>query len=74
MNIFKLHEQIISDYQSYIKSFLFIKDPRISEIVDTELSGGKLWPEPLIQFNPTFENGTSINELAKSGVVSPELT
>lgn len=73
MNIFKLHEQIISDYQSYIKSFLFIKDPRISEIVDTELSAGKLWPEPLIQFNPTFENGTSINELAKSGVVSPEL-
>ena len=73
MNIFKLHEQIISDYQSYIKSFLFIKDSRISEVVNTELSGGKLWPEPLIQFNPTFEKGTTITELANSGVVSSQL-
>ena len=69
MNIFKVHNQIISDYKSYIKSFLFIRDERISEVVDEELEAGRLWPEPLIQFNPTFEKGTSMSKLVDEGVV-----
>jgi len=73
MNIFKVHNQIISDYKSYIKSFLFIRDERISEVVDEELEAGRLWPEPLIQFNPTFEKGTSMSKLVDEGVVAPEL-
>jgi hypothetical protein len=53
MNIFNVHSQIITDYKSYIESFLLIKDQRIKEVVDKELEEGRLWPEPLIQFNPT---------------------
>ena len=58
MNIFNVHNQIISDYKSYINSFLLIKDERIKIKVEQELEEGLLWPEPLIQFNPTFEKGT----------------
>ena len=73
MNIFKVHNQIISDYKSYIESFLFIKDERIKIVVDKELEAGKLWPEPLIQFNPTFEKGTSIEQLTKDGIIDRRL-
>jgi superfamily II DNA/RNA helicase len=73
MNIFKVHNQIISDYKSYIKSFLLIKDKRIKDIVDKELTAGKLWPEPLIQFNPTFEKGTSINQLVNEKIIDHRL-
>lgn len=73
MNIFKVHKQIISDYKSYIESFLLIKDNKIKEIVKEELAGGRLWPEPLIQFNPTFEKGVSVSQLVKKGVVDDRL-
>ena len=73
MNIFKLHDKIISDYKDYIESFLLIKDKRIKEIVEGEFMEGKLWPEPLIQFNPTFEQGTSVEQLVKEGVISSHL-
>ncbi|MGE4346134.1 MAG: DEAD/DEAH box helicase [Flavobacteriaceae bacterium] len=73
MNIFKVHNQIINDYKSYIESFLMIKDQRISEVVKDELSQGRLWPEPLIQFNPTFEKGTSIDQLVKEEIVDARL-
>lgn len=69
MNIFSLHGNIIADYSSYIKSFLNIKDERISKVVEEDLNKGSLWPEPLIQFNPTFEKGVSIDDLVKSGTV-----
>ncbi|TDQ33375.1 DEAD/DEAH box helicase [Zeaxanthinibacter enoshimensis] len=73
MNIFNLHDKIISDYKSYIESFLFIKDQIISDVVNSELEKGKLWPEPLIQFNPTFEKGKSIDNLANKGTVAKAL-
>ncbi|NVK64978.1 MAG: DEAD/DEAH box helicase [Flavobacteriales bacterium] len=73
MNIFNLHDQIISDYKSYIKSFLLIKDDRIKERVDKELEEGRLWPDPLIQFNPTFEKGASIDQLVNEKIVDPKL-
>ena len=69
MNIFSLHDKIISDYSSYIKSFLNIKDEEIRKVVDKDLEEGSLWPDPLIQFNPTFEKGESMDDLVKQGLV-----
>ncbi|MDA0344989.1 MAG: DEAD/DEAH box helicase [Proteobacteria bacterium] len=73
MNIFNVHSQIIADYKSYIESFLLIKDQRIKKVVDKELEEGRLWPEPLIQFNPTFEKGTSVSKLVEDGIIASEL-
>lgn len=63
MNIFDLQHQIMKDYRSYISSFIRIADPIIKKRVDVELDNGKLWPEPLIQFNPTFKPGETIQHL-----------
>jgi hypothetical protein len=55
MNIFDVHEEIINDYSSYIESFVNIKNDFIRGNVEGEISSGKLWPQPLIQFNPLYK-------------------
>ena len=73
MNIFETHSSIVSDYESYITSFLKIADPTIRERVETELSRGKLWPEPLLQFNPSFEMAGSFDDIGGAETLHPEI-
>ncbi|MFI3138358.1 MAG: DEAD/DEAH box helicase [Methylococcaceae bacterium] len=73
MNIFQTHARIIKDYATYISSFLNIADPGIKNHVEEELTQGKLWPEPLLQFNPSFEMVGSVSDLAQTGVIHKEL-
>ena len=68
MNVFDTHEKIVADYASYIQSFINIDDVAISRKVDSELAAGKLWPEPLLQFNPAYELAKSITDTVKSGL------
>jgi superfamily II DNA/RNA helicase len=72
MDIFKLQQNIVEQYKNYIESFINIDDERIREKIDEELKGGKLTPDPLIQFNPSFEQGTSMDELC-NGLLHPEM-
>ncbi len=74
MDIFQAHRNIVGDYSSYIKSFIRIKDADIASKIDQELDSGKLWPEPLIQFNPSFEMAGSIDEVVSSLKLHPGLT
>lgn len=73
MIVFQTHSQIVSDYASYIRSFLKIADPQIRETVEGELEKGKLWPEPLLQFNPSFKMFGSLEDLVKAGKLHPDI-
>lgn len=73
MDIFSFHKELINNYKSYIQSFLNIKDPGILEFVDYEIGNKKLWPEPLVQFNPTFERGKPLAALVGEGYLNAEL-
>jgi DEAD/DEAH box helicase len=73
MNIFQTHARIIKDYATYISSFLNISDPGIKDHVEAELTQGKLWPEPLLQFNPSYEMAGSVSDLAQTGVIHKEM-
>lgn len=73
MNIFETHSRIIEDYANYIQSFLNIADQDIRAQVETELSAGKLWPEPLLQFNPSFEMAGAVSDLTRSGLLHRDL-
>ena len=73
MNVFDVHQKIIADYDRYIRSFVTIDDPQIEAKVNQELGGGKLWPEPLLQFNPAFRFAGAVADLAKSGVVHKDV-
>src|SRR3989304_10342894 len=72
MNVFDLLDRLVGDYARYTRSFIKIADTRISEKVDSELSAGAFWPEPLLQLNPTFLPGGTIDELVADGTLHPE--
>lgn len=72
MNVFDLRDRLVGDYASYTRSFIKIADPRIIERVDAELNGGAFWPNPLLQLNPTFLPGGTIDELVGKDILHPE--
>jgi superfamily II DNA/RNA helicase len=73
MNILSFHKNLISKYKSYINSFIHIKSPDILQFVNDGINSNKLWREPLIQFNPTFQKGSPINSLIERGNLHPEM-
>lgn len=72
MDVFHLRDKVVGDYGRYVSSFLTIRDDRIRKLVDDEMEGGFLWPDPLIQLNPSFEPGASQQQLVAEGVLHPE--
>lgn len=73
MNILKFHDKLIENYRNYITSFLNIKDPGIGQFVDQEIQNKKLWPDPLVQFNPTYQAGSALKILTQEKVLHPDL-
>ncbi|MGZ4097619.1 MAG: DEAD/DEAH box helicase, partial [Bacteroidia bacterium] len=73
MNILSFHKRLLDNYKSYINSFINIKDPSILEFVNHGIDNNKLWLEPLIQFNPTFEKGNPLKKLVTEGKLNAEL-
>ena len=69
MDVFDIHGKVISDYGAYTNSFIKIADGRIANRVKQEIEDGLLWPEPLLQLNPTFQTGRSIEELVAEGTL-----
>ena len=72
MNVFDTHRQIVDDYAQYIRSFINISDPEIAREVEDSLSEGRLWPQPLLQFNPAYEQAGTIEEVIASGLLHDE--
>ena len=69
MDVFKLHGSLVGDYSDFVTSFHTIQDERVRQFVDEQLKEGLLWPEPLLQLNPNFKKGASIDELCQEGVL-----
>lgn len=70
MDIFNFRNELISNYSSYVQSFFEIRDPAIKEAVEEQFKKGLLWPEVLIQLNPSFRPGESAKNLEDSGVLA----
>ena len=71
-NIFQIHKQILNDYKLYIDSFINIADEKILSTVKKDFDLGNLYPEPLLQFNPSFESGGSVEDLVNKGTLSKD--
>ena len=72
MNVFELRDHLITDYARYIHSFISIGENRIREYVGKSMAEGLLWPKPLIQLNPSFKPGATVDALVDEGVLHPE--
>lgn len=73
MDVFKLREDLVDDYEDYVKGVTLIEDERIRAAVHHEFDAGLLWPDPVVQINPSFEPGPTIEQLAADGTVHPTL-
>jgi hypothetical protein len=69
MNVFETHGRIIHDYARYIGSFINIADDEIAGVVDRSLAEGRLWPQPLLQFNPAYKMAGSIDQVVSDGLM-----
>ncbi len=72
MDVFGIRDRLISDYAGFVQSFITVSDDRIHDYVDDILKQGALWPEPLIQLNPSFARGEPIPDLISQDVLHPE--
>src|SRR3990172_6798653 len=66
-NIFSLHRDIVADYKQFVSSFININDEQIRKVVEEDIHTGRFWPEPLVQFNPSFEIRGPANEFCGTG-------
>ncbi|HEX2911502.1 MAG TPA: hypothetical protein VH186_11900, partial [Chloroflexia bacterium] len=71
MDVFKLREKVVSEYSSYITSFLKILDPAINKFVSDKLSSGVLWPTPLVQLSPAYQPAQTIEEMVNADLLHP---
>ncbi|MEZ4218985.1 MAG: DEAD/DEAH box helicase, partial [Myxococcota bacterium] len=72
MDVFSLRDRIVGEFGQYVRSFIEIADDRIRSVVDGALDAGLLWPDPLIQINPAFAPGGTVEELVDEGVLHEE--
>lgn len=72
MDVFELRRKLVEEYGDYVGSFIRIKDGRVANAVESSLDAGLLWPDPLIQLNPSFEPGETVDELASDGSLHEE--
>lgn len=65
MDVFRLRETVIHEYANYVRSFVQIRDNKLDDFVSKSLTDEALWPQPLIQMNPSFEFGAWVDDLVK---------
>ncbi|MBT3271937.1 MAG: hypothetical protein HN368_02185, partial [Spirochaetales bacterium] len=72
-DVFSMHDRIMQEYRDYIRSHVSIRADDIREAVEEEIEKGFYWPDPLLQFNPAFAPGGSVDELCDRGLFHPEI-
>lgn len=72
MDVFSLRDRVIGDYADYVSSFIKIADLAIKRYVQAEMSNGLLWPQPLLQLNPSFQPGKTIGQLVAEKALHPQ--
>lgn len=57
MDVFVFRNELVADYERFSRSFTTIRADDIRQTVDTAYAGGRFWPAPMIQLNPSFVKG-----------------
>lgn len=72
MNVFDFRQNLVDQYADFTRSFTRIKAEDIRTFVDREYASQKYWPEPLVQVNPNFQPGGTVEALCEAGQLSRE--
>jgi Lhr-like helicase/very-short-patch-repair endonuclease len=71
MDVFDFRKQLVEEYAQFTRSFTRIRADDIRTYVDQEYDSQRYWPEPLIQINPNFRTGGTVDELVQAGQLDP---
>lgn len=71
MDVFEFRKSLIGEYSDFTRSFTRIKAEDIRSFVDAQYDSQKFWPEPLVQVNPNFQPGGTVESLCQAGHLSP---
>jgi hypothetical protein len=66
-DVFELRNNLISDFSVFSRSFTKVAASDIKDKLDDEYANGRYWPEPLIQINPHYKQGQSVDYYVNSG-------
>lgn len=72
MDVFKLSESLIGEYQAFSRSFVDIRAEDLQRKVDEGYATRRFWPVPLLQINPHYKDGGSLQELGAAGALHRE--
>ncbi|KPC81522.1 DEAD/DEAH box helicase [Streptomyces sp. NRRL S-4] len=71
MDVFGVHQRLISDYDAFTSSLVGVRDREIQRHLDEERGRKARWPAPRISLNPNFRSGGTVAELVDEGVLHP---
>jgi ATP-dependent helicase YprA (DUF1998 family) len=72
LSIFDLHQFVIDEYSKYVQTFLSIADDRIRAFIEESfLKNQALWPDTLLQLNPSYEMVSTVKDLVIEGKLHP---
>jgi len=72
MDVFQFREHIVAEYEQFTRSFTRIRAGDIRDFVDEQYASQKYWPKPLIQINPNFKSGGTVEEFVEAGQLSDQ--
>ena len=67
--IFEFRNRLITDYETFSRSFTLIDAADIKSYVEGQYDAGRYWPEPLVQINANYQRAQSVEELVAEGVL-----
>lgn len=72
MDVFEFRGKLVSDYAAFTRSFTRIHAQDIQTFVDEAYDSGRYWPAPLVQVNPNFKAGGTVEALVGQGGLHAE--
>lgn len=72
MDVFQFRERLIGDYESFTRSFTKPQAADIKNYLQGRYDEGVFWPAPLVQLNPSFVSGGSVEQLVEEHLLHKE--
>lgn len=72
MDVFSYRNAVVNDYEHFTTSFTQIKSRDIQIFVKSQYDNGYYWPAPLIQLNPSYVSGKTVDQLVAQSVLHKE--
>jgi hypothetical protein len=70
MDVFDLDRRVVGEYSDFARSFTKMRAADIRARIDEQYSSDRFWPEPILQLNPHFQVGASVDALVSGGLAN----